>query len=192
MVGRKKCHAGVSTTWKFTFGLYERILFIWEQTATCATYSINWLVFITEMGRKKCHAVVWLLKTVVLKLFFVLGCVPYEGTDLEFPPLLLLTEGALCLLHPSNLPLLPLYLTWRNVSFVYNSLQGIAVEDTYQIRSRPLVPNSFRLVCGDVWEGVLALSVCLWFHFLLFWLGKVMSPIGFYNVKFMNRCMCGW
>ena len=24
-------------------------LFIWEQTATCATYSINWLVFITEM-----------------------------------------------------------------------------------------------------------------------------------------------
>jgi hypothetical protein len=25
------------------------ILFIWEQTATCATYSINWLVFITEM-----------------------------------------------------------------------------------------------------------------------------------------------
>ena len=24
-------------------------VFIWEQTATCATYSINWLVFITEM-----------------------------------------------------------------------------------------------------------------------------------------------
>jgi len=24
-------------------------LFIWEQTAICATYSINWLVFITEM-----------------------------------------------------------------------------------------------------------------------------------------------
>jgi len=24
-------------------------LFIWEQTATCATYCINWLVFITEM-----------------------------------------------------------------------------------------------------------------------------------------------
>ena len=23
-------------------------VFIWEQTATCATYSINWLVFITE------------------------------------------------------------------------------------------------------------------------------------------------
>jgi hypothetical protein len=26
-----------------------RFAFIWEQTATCATYSINWLVFITEM-----------------------------------------------------------------------------------------------------------------------------------------------
>jgi len=24
-------------------------VFIWEQTATCATYSINWLVFMTEM-----------------------------------------------------------------------------------------------------------------------------------------------
>ena len=24
-------------------------VWIWEQTATCATYSINWLVFITEM-----------------------------------------------------------------------------------------------------------------------------------------------
>ena len=24
-------------------------VFIWEQTATCATYSINWFVFITEM-----------------------------------------------------------------------------------------------------------------------------------------------
>ena len=24
-------------------------VFIWEQTANCATYSINWLVFITEM-----------------------------------------------------------------------------------------------------------------------------------------------
>ena len=24
-------------------------VFIWEQTATCATYSINWLVFITEL-----------------------------------------------------------------------------------------------------------------------------------------------
>ena len=24
-------------------------VFVWEQTVTCATYSINWLVFITEM-----------------------------------------------------------------------------------------------------------------------------------------------
>ena len=24
-------------------------VFIWEQTATCATYGVNWLVFITEM-----------------------------------------------------------------------------------------------------------------------------------------------
>ena len=29
-------------------------LFIWEQTATCATYSINWLVFITEMKSVYC------------------------------------------------------------------------------------------------------------------------------------------
>ena len=30
---------------------------IWEQTATCATYSINWLVFITEM--KSVYSTVW-------------------------------------------------------------------------------------------------------------------------------------
>ena len=29
-------------------------VFIWEQTATCATYSINWLVFITEMKSFYC------------------------------------------------------------------------------------------------------------------------------------------
>ena len=29
--------------------LYLCFIFIWEQTAACATYSINWLVFITEM-----------------------------------------------------------------------------------------------------------------------------------------------
>ena len=29
--------------------LYLCFVLIWEQTATCATYSINWLVFITEM-----------------------------------------------------------------------------------------------------------------------------------------------
>ena len=29
--------------------LYLCFVFIWEQTATCATYSINWSVFITEM-----------------------------------------------------------------------------------------------------------------------------------------------
>ena len=29
--------------------LYLCVLCFWEQTATCATYSINWLVFITEM-----------------------------------------------------------------------------------------------------------------------------------------------
>ena len=29
-------------------------VFIWEQTATCDTYSINWLVFITEMKSVYC------------------------------------------------------------------------------------------------------------------------------------------
>ena len=29
--------------------LYLCVLYLSEQTATCATYSINWLVFITEM-----------------------------------------------------------------------------------------------------------------------------------------------
>ena len=34
--------------------LYLCFVFISEQTATCATYSINWLVFITEMKGVYC------------------------------------------------------------------------------------------------------------------------------------------
>ena len=30
-------------------------VFIWEQTATCAAYSINWLVFITETKSVYCE-----------------------------------------------------------------------------------------------------------------------------------------
>ena len=36
---------------------YLCFVFIWEQTATCATYSINWLVFITET--KSVYCAVW-------------------------------------------------------------------------------------------------------------------------------------
>ena len=40
-------------TWDFVF--------IWQQTATCATYNMNWLVFITEM---KClqRGTAWVFK----------------------------------------------------------------------------------------------------------------------------------
>ena len=34
--------------------LFMCFVFIWEQTATCATYSINWLVFITEIKSVYC------------------------------------------------------------------------------------------------------------------------------------------
>ena len=34
--------------------LHLCFVFIWKQTATCATYSINWLVFITEMKSVYC------------------------------------------------------------------------------------------------------------------------------------------
>ena len=34
--------------------LHLCFVFIWEQTATCATYSINWSVFITEMKSVYC------------------------------------------------------------------------------------------------------------------------------------------
>jgi len=34
--------------------LYLWFVFIWEQTATCATYSISWLVFTTEMKSVYC------------------------------------------------------------------------------------------------------------------------------------------
>ena len=34
--------------------LYLCVLYLWEQTATCATYTINWLVFIAEMKSVYC------------------------------------------------------------------------------------------------------------------------------------------
>jgi hypothetical protein len=38
-----------STIVRRAFTVFKFVVFIWEQTATCATYRINWLVFITEM-----------------------------------------------------------------------------------------------------------------------------------------------
>jgi hypothetical protein len=38
-----------STTVRSAHTVFMCFVFIWEQTATCASYSINWLVFITEM-----------------------------------------------------------------------------------------------------------------------------------------------
>ena len=37
-----------STTVRSAHTVFMCFVFIWEQTATCATYSINWLVFITD------------------------------------------------------------------------------------------------------------------------------------------------
>jgi len=49
-------HQHVLTSRNFTFCHTEFVcfVFIWEQTATCATYSINWLVFITEIKSVYC------------------------------------------------------------------------------------------------------------------------------------------
>ena len=40
-------------------------VFILEQTVTCATYGINWLVFITEMKNVYCAARTGILNTTV-------------------------------------------------------------------------------------------------------------------------------
>ena len=50
-------------------------VFIWEQTATCATYSINWLVFITEMKSVYCAVRTGSLnKAVCASSFMLLRC----------------------------------------------------------------------------------------------------------------------
>ena len=41
-------HVQHSTTVRSAHTVFMCFVFIWEQTATCATYRINWLVFITE------------------------------------------------------------------------------------------------------------------------------------------------
>ena len=42
--------------------VFMGFVFIWEQTATCATYRINWLVFITEMKSVLLRGTNWLFK----------------------------------------------------------------------------------------------------------------------------------
>ena len=44
-----------STTVRSAHTVFMCFVFIWEQTATCATYSINWLVFITQMKSVYCE-----------------------------------------------------------------------------------------------------------------------------------------
>ena len=46
-----------STTVRSAHTVFVCFVFIWEQTATCATYSTNWLVFIIEM--KSVYSAVW-------------------------------------------------------------------------------------------------------------------------------------
>ena len=43
-----------TTTVRSAHTVFICFVFIWEQTATCATYSINWLVFITDMKSVYC------------------------------------------------------------------------------------------------------------------------------------------
>ena len=51
-------------------------VFIWEQTATCATYSINWLLFITEIKNVYCAVRTGSLNKAVcvLSLKGLIGC----------------------------------------------------------------------------------------------------------------------
>ena len=39
----------ISTTVRSAHNVFMCFVFIWEQTATCATYTLNWLVFITQL-----------------------------------------------------------------------------------------------------------------------------------------------
>jgi len=40
-------HFNIQLTVRSAHTVFMCFVFIWEQTATCATYSINWLVFMT-------------------------------------------------------------------------------------------------------------------------------------------------
>jgi len=44
----------IATTVRSAHTVFMSFVFIWEQTANCATYSINWLVFITEAKSVYC------------------------------------------------------------------------------------------------------------------------------------------
>jgi hypothetical protein len=100
----------------------------WEGGVVCELVAAAWVEVHLGVGTVECLRSVlnkygWLCRSTVgegqwggCRCVWIVYCclgrgVPYEGTDLEVPPLLVLTEGALCLLHPLHLPPLPLYLT---------------------------------------------------------------------------------
>ena len=74
-----------------TLYLFMCFVFIWEQTSTCATYSINWLVFITEMKSVYCAVRTRSLNKAVcasyLKCYFIFHCrhpLPYVIASIRF------------------------------------------------------------------------------------------------------------
>jgi hypothetical protein len=73
----------LSTTVRSAHTVFMCFVFIWEQTATCATYTNNWLVFITDIKRQYSetnvmHFLFSLLRIKILYMFRALLAHPQE------------------------------------------------------------------------------------------------------------------
>jgi len=58
-----------STNVRSAHTVFMCFVFIWEQTATCATYNINWLVFVTKMKSVYSTVRTWSLNKAVSASF---------------------------------------------------------------------------------------------------------------------------
>jgi len=101
-------------------------VFIWEQTATCATYNINWLVFITEV--KSVYSAV---RTGSLnKAVCALSLKGWWNTKKTANSLLKYILLAVCFL-PGNSPASEFHMpTFRNTLFYLHRRVGMKMEQS--------------------------------------------------------------
>jgi len=116
--------------------LYLCVVFIWEQTATCATYSINWLVFITEMKSVYSAVRTGSLNKAVCALSLkcplntLLAVTTFLFHDGERP----VTDSTQC----------PLLITYTTNPLSVGLLIDTAIYDSTRSNERPVLPNLRR------------------------------------------------
>ena len=111
-------------------------VFIWEQTATCAPYSINWLVFITEMKSVYCAVRTGSLNKAVCASYLDVGSVHRDDNNSDCRTYLYSRYSA----HPHSF-----------IAFRGNLLHLDAEIRQCQVNKGPRTYSSYRFTLWHLW-----------------------------------------